>query len=34
MSRFLAGYFPDPAPWERVNAPSRRPLPESTAGAA
>ncbi|BAD59720.1 hypothetical protein NFA_48680 [Nocardia farcinica IFM 10152] len=34
VSRFLAGYFPDPAPWERVSAPSRRPLPESTAGAA
>lgn len=31
VSEFLSGYFPDPAPWERVSAPPRRPIPESAA---
>ncbi|MBF6300864.1 stealth family protein [Nocardia amamiensis] len=34
VSEFLAGYFPEPAPWERLSAPPRHPLPESTPGAA
>ncbi|WP_425297643.1 stealth family protein [Nocardia asiatica] len=34
VSEFLAGYFPDPAPWERFSTPPRRPIPESTPGAA
>ncbi|MFF0529137.1 stealth family protein [Nocardia amikacinitolerans] len=34
VSEFLADWFPDPAPWERLSAPPRRPLPESAPGAA
>ncbi|WP_454195191.1 stealth family protein [Nocardia sp. Marseille-Q1738] len=34
VSEFLADYFPEPAPWERLSAPSRHPIPESTPGAA
>lgn len=34
VSRFLADYFPDPAPWERVSEPARHQRVEPTAGAA
>ncbi|WP_433659210.1 stealth family protein [Nocardia sp. CA-128927] len=34
VSAFLSRYFPDPAPWERLSAPTRRPIPESSPGAA
>lgn len=34
VSKFLVGYFPDRAPWERVSAPPRRQIPESAPGAA
>ncbi|WP_246002816.1 stealth family protein [Nocardia tenerifensis] len=34
VSEFLSRYFPDPAPWERVSTPTRRPIPESSPGAA
>ncbi|WP_084494985.1 stealth family protein [Nocardia shimofusensis] len=34
VSRFLAEYFPDPAPWERISEPSRHHRVEPTAGAA
>ncbi|WP_431956824.1 stealth family protein [Nocardia lijiangensis] len=34
VSNFLTDWFPDPAPWERLSAPPRRPLPESAPGAA
>ncbi|MBF6546340.1 stealth family protein [Nocardia brasiliensis] len=34
VSEFLNRYFPDPAPWERLSAPSRHPIPESSPGAA
>ncbi|MEU7631426.1 stealth family protein [Nocardia sp. NPDC049220] len=34
VSEFLAEYYPDPAPWERVSEPPRHPLPESATGAA
>ncbi|QIS06172.1 exopolysaccharide phosphotransferase [Nocardia brasiliensis] len=33
VSEFLNRYFPDPAPWERLSAPSRL-IPESSPGAA
>lgn len=34
VSEFLAHWFPEPAPWERISAPPRRPLADPTAGAA
>jgi len=34
VSRFLADYFPDPAPWERISEPPRHHRVEPTAGAA
>ncbi|WP_406266124.1 stealth family protein [Nocardia sp. NBC_00881] len=34
VSEFLAEYYPDTAPWERLSAPPRHPIPESTPGAA
>lgn len=34
VSEFLQAWFPEPAPWEQVSEPPRRPLPESAPGAA
>lgn len=34
VADFLARYFPDSAPWERLSAPTRHPIPESAPGAA
>lgn len=34
VSAFLENWFPEPAPWERVSAPPRHPIPESAPGAA
>ncbi|WP_028477691.1 stealth family protein [Nocardia sp. CNY236] len=34
VSAFLADYYPDPAPWERLSAPPRHPIPEPTPGVA
>ncbi len=34
VSEFLRRYFPDPAPWERISASPRHPIPESAPGAA
>ncbi|WP_040842108.1 stealth family protein [Nocardia brevicatena] len=34
ISDFLAEYYPEPAPWERLSAPPRHSIPESTPGAA